>query len=599
MGWKNISDEIRRSLDAFGPARTLDDVSLRTINRLIMLKLMKGVVLDRSAMRTPLQPVDDPRYRFTRLDEETLRPFACAGGYELSEHFLREAFARSDECYGFLCDGQLAAFTWYTTQPTQDAQLYKPEAPLSCMPVEVPGPVLHFSDRCVYIYKGFTRPEHRGHQLHRLGMASALPIHLERGRLGMISYVDLTGYVSRNSAIDTSRGAPSSRRLERRANYTEICSLVGTLARRARRSQGTVDGGVYTAPDAGAIDTVVVTDEAHTQAGSQVLVVQEAVVLKANPSPTDAYTGSPTTSYGAAFDGTYLYFTGGGQGPGGWVERLDADNNLAICATNDGNSGGDMLAFDGTYLYALAAADDGMDVYRWLPSQCNTDGTLANAFNLNNAVFVAGAATNAAGVSRAVFDGLVADGAGHLYLSSSGNGEIFAIDTATKAVSLFATPGGQPTGVVISRDGKTLYTSNFSANTIQAITIPGGVVTTLAGAGGSDAVVNGPAATAQFAAPSALATDGVYVYAFENHAGALRQIHIADGYVTTLAGFNHQLPWYTNPGQAGRVDGTAISLAAPGEGLLLLLPGACGPFAPGFYFGAGTQITSTALMQIH
>ena len=183
MRLSHIREEIEKSYRAFGFARTVADISMRALNRLVMFRVMKGIAIESGDLPPP---IDDPRYKFGRIDEETLRVHARTPEYELSHTFLDEALGRGDECYGFLCDGELAAYTWYTRRPTA---------------IELPNLGLQFSDRYVYIYKGFTHPKHRGHRLHSAGMAQALPVHLARGRLGMVSYVELTNFAQRHSAM--------------------------------------------------------------------------------------------------------------------------------------------------------------------------------------------------------------------------------------------------------------------------------------------------------------------------------------------------------------------------------------------------------------
>ena len=184
MRLSHIRAEFQKSLAAFGLARTVADVSLRALNRIVRLRIMKGIVIERER-RAPAPGLNDQRYLFGRIDEATLRKFARTAEHELTDAFLDEAFARGDECYGFLCDGELAAYTWYTSLPT---------------PIELAGLELRFSDRYVNIYKGFTHPAHRGHRLHSLGMAKSLPVQLERGRRGLVSYVELTNFAQRHSA---------------------------------------------------------------------------------------------------------------------------------------------------------------------------------------------------------------------------------------------------------------------------------------------------------------------------------------------------------------------------------------------------------------
>jgi hypothetical protein len=193
----HIRDELRRSMQAFGLRRTLADVGLRALNRVVSLQLIQGVLLEPGPA---LQSEPDKGYRFCKFDKETLLPFAQTQEHELSELFLSEAFARGDVCYGFLHGAELAAFTFVTNLPTQDAQVYDPQRALSCLPREGPGLIVHFDDQYSYLYKGFTHPRHRGHRLHRLGVALSLVAELARGKRGLVSYVGLTDFAARGSA---------------------------------------------------------------------------------------------------------------------------------------------------------------------------------------------------------------------------------------------------------------------------------------------------------------------------------------------------------------------------------------------------------------
>jgi hypothetical protein len=173
--------EISLNLSNFGVARTACDLALRAVNRAVFLKILKGVVIERV---DPRFLACAERYRFLRLDEPALRLFAGGKEHDLSEEFLRSAFSRGDECHGFLHGETLAAYGWYARRPT---------------PLERPGLVLHFSDRYVYMYKGFTHPGHRGQRLHAVGMTRALALYLERGYRGLVSYVEATNYGSLKS----------------------------------------------------------------------------------------------------------------------------------------------------------------------------------------------------------------------------------------------------------------------------------------------------------------------------------------------------------------------------------------------------------------
>jgi len=91
----------------------------------------------------------------------------------------------------------------------------------------------------------------------------------------------------------------------------------------------------------------------------------------------------------------------------------------------------------------------------------------------------------------------------------------------------------QPEGVGVDASG-TVYVPDYAYGDIRIVTA-GGVVTTIADNGGVLSYQNGPAATAYFDQPSAIAVDGagnVYVADTENN--AIRKI--SAGVVTTLAG---------------------------------------------------------------
>src|SRR5712691_3161667 len=173
--------EIRHSIDTFGVTRTAFDLALRAINRVVLFRVLRGVVIERADQRF-LQC--DERYRFGRLEEPALRKFATRPEYELSDEFLREAFARGDECYGFLDDQVLAAYGWYARRPT---------------PLDLPALTLHFSDQYIYMYKGFTHPAHRGQRLHATGMTKALALYLSHGYRGLVSCVEAANFGSLRS----------------------------------------------------------------------------------------------------------------------------------------------------------------------------------------------------------------------------------------------------------------------------------------------------------------------------------------------------------------------------------------------------------------
>lgn len=165
----------------FGLPRTLADVAIRAANRVILLKVIKGIRIETV---DPAFLKCDEKYRGMFLDETMLRQFAADPKNELGHDFLREALAKGDECYGFLAGTTLAAYGWYSTKPTD---------------VDMLGLSLQFSDQYVYMYKGFTAEDHRGQRLHAIGMTRALEAYLARGYRGIVSCVEWNNFASLRS----------------------------------------------------------------------------------------------------------------------------------------------------------------------------------------------------------------------------------------------------------------------------------------------------------------------------------------------------------------------------------------------------------------
>jgi sugar lactone lactonase YvrE len=118
--------------------------------------------------------------------------------------------------------------------------------------------------------------------------------------------------------------------------------------------------------------------------------------------------------------------------------------------------------------------------------------------------------------------GLALDAKGNLFVSDRGSHRIFEIDTTgviTKIAGLgngrFTGDGraaiyaelNQPTGIAIGPDGN-LYVADRSNNRVRKIDLTSGIITTVAGGGGSgNAGEGGPAVLAQLNAPEGVAFD--------------------------------------------------------------------------------------------
>lgn len=165
----------------FGLSAALYDAGLRAANHLVPLKILKGVCIE--APTSEFRELAE-HSSFQAIDPAILRGLARQPQYELSEAFLDEALAKGDECYGMLEGDVLAAYGWYSTQPTA---------------IEPPDLVLHFGPRYVYMYKGFTHPDYRGKRLHAIGMTYALMVYRSKGYQGIVSYVESNNFSSLRS----------------------------------------------------------------------------------------------------------------------------------------------------------------------------------------------------------------------------------------------------------------------------------------------------------------------------------------------------------------------------------------------------------------
>jgi hypothetical protein len=173
--------ELRESLARVGLGGTLHDLALRAANRVVLMKILKCMAIERA---NPAFAGCPDEYHAMFVSQPLLREFGRNPEYELSDRFLDEALAKGDECFGILQGDLLAAYGWYSTGPTR---------------IDPPDLVLHPGGSHVYMYKGFTHAAHRGRRLHAIGMSLALSEYLRRGFDGLVSYVESNNFASLKS----------------------------------------------------------------------------------------------------------------------------------------------------------------------------------------------------------------------------------------------------------------------------------------------------------------------------------------------------------------------------------------------------------------
>lgn len=169
------------NLRQHGILQVAEDVGLRGINRVMLLKVLHCMKLDAVNPEFLTPPTG---YRGMVLDYAQLSRYSKAPEYELSQAFVQQASAKGDQCYGFVDGDVLGAYQWYSTKPTDSGWH---------------GLVVNFSDQYVYMYKAFTHPDHRGKRLYPIGVTTMLATYFARGYKGILSLVESNNFPSLRS----------------------------------------------------------------------------------------------------------------------------------------------------------------------------------------------------------------------------------------------------------------------------------------------------------------------------------------------------------------------------------------------------------------
>ena len=138
-----------------------------------------------------------------------------------------------------------------------------------------------------------------------------------------------------------------------------------------------------------------------------------------------------------------------------------------------------------------------------------------------------------------------------LFVADCGCHKIRVVNIADGAVTTLAgsgEPGSEdgmgaaanfdsPEGLVLSLDGRQLFVADYENNKIRVVIVANGAVTTLAGSGESKSE-DGVAASASFDSPQglALSLDGRQLFVADFGGNKIRVVNVADRAVTTLAG---------------------------------------------------------------
>jgi ribosomal protein S18 acetylase RimI-like enzyme len=173
-----IVGKIRRKLRRHGFPATLHAYGMRAVNSVVLFRILRGLCLQEAH---PVFLKCPAGFNAAFAPQAALRDLALNPDNGLSLKFVDRALSRGDQCF-MICDGRIpAAYGWYSFKPA---------------PIGLPGFVLNFDPRFVYMYKGFTHPRYRGRRLYALGMSLALQHYLSRGFHGLVCYVESTNFAS-------------------------------------------------------------------------------------------------------------------------------------------------------------------------------------------------------------------------------------------------------------------------------------------------------------------------------------------------------------------------------------------------------------------
>lgn len=294
-------------------------------------------------------------------------------------------------------------------------------------------------------------------------------------------------------------------------------------------------------------------------------------------SGTDARFNHPL---GIATDGTYLYVADTYGNTirkieiGTWTVTRLAGSASGLAGDNDSgtaDTNGDKATFNlptgitivGTSLYV---ADYGNNTIRKVDTNTGIVTTIAGSSS------EAGAVDATVGTNARFYRpfGITTDGT-NLYVADCGNHLIRKIVLSSNAVFTLAGAAGSAgaadstddTGSTahfnlptqIATDGSNLYVTDFNNSTIRQILIATGKVTTIAGSAGNIGSVDGTESAARFNRPNGITTDGVNLYVTDSSYASnnIRRIVISTRYVDTIQGVAGD----TGAGYVNNSNGTA------------------------------------------
>ncbi len=249
-------------------------------------------------------------------------------------------------------------------------------------------------------------------------------------------------------------------------------------------------------------------------------------------------------------DGTYLYVADTGNHTirivtiGTWVVSTYAGGAGSAGYVDNTGTSAKFSSPIGVYYNSgnLYVADSGNSAIR----QMTTGGAVVTTFAGGSAVgYVDGAGSSA---KFSTTNAIGSDGV-YLYVTDAGNQAIRRVLLSSKVVSTLegVTPintAVDATGTAarfykarnIASDGTYVYVADCGNSVIRQVTIATGATTTLAGTAGNSGTVDGTGSSARFTCPTGIAYDGTYLWIADSGDHTIRQLTLSTASVATFAG---------------------------------------------------------------
>jgi hypothetical protein len=172
-----------RDVRHHGVARSALRAAYDRLHRPLGLRVIRFLAMEPGGVNPELLDRRVP-YECRLLEDAEVLELARDPENQMSDAFLDGALRKSDACFGILDRDVLASFGWYSNRATDFHRTLR----------------VRFDPRYLYMYHGYTRPTHRGQNLHGIGLARACAALCARGYAGVVTIAERVNFASLVSA---------------------------------------------------------------------------------------------------------------------------------------------------------------------------------------------------------------------------------------------------------------------------------------------------------------------------------------------------------------------------------------------------------------